>query len=333
MNFQKLLKVESYQTYLDFAFNSGKKQAELIRETKFKDKLTKSKNVEIERISVVRNTLNSHLGNILKSFPTLDDLPPFYLELVRITLDYGALKRSLGAVLWALKKLDYFYEGYKNKIKHISELSQINDARRDYYGRVSSVMKQIKNELEYLEEARKIMKGFPMIKTSVKTVCIFGFPNVGKSTLLSKITGSTPEIKNYAFTTKSLNIGYLKNEDFAAKKIQFIDTPGTLDRFFKMNLIEQQAYLALKHCCDGVIFVFDLTECYSYEKQFMLFENLKKIKPDTPIIVYLSKSDMINKTDKLKIETFVKQFKDKYKVEAVYDKDVVVKKVLSFLDM
>ena len=42
---------------------------------------------------------------------------------------------------------------------------------------------------------------------------------------------------------------------------------------------------------------------------------------------------MINKTDKLKIETFVKQFKDKYKVDAVYDKDAVVKKVLSFLDM
>ena len=172
-----------------------------------------------------------------------------------------------------------------------------------------------------------------MIKTSVKTACIFGFPNVGKSTLLSKITGSTPEIKNYAFTTKSLNIGYLKNEEFAAKKIQFIDTPGTLDRFFKMNLIEQQAYLALKHCCDGVIFVFDLTEGYSYEKQFMLFENLKKIKPDTPIIVYLSKSDMIDKSNVNKIGTFVKQFKDKYKVEAVYDKDVVVKKVLSMFEI
>jgi len=38
------------------------------------------------------------------------------------------------------------------------------------------------------------MKGFPSIKTNLPTIAIAGFPNVGKTTLLSKITDAKPKI-------------------------------------------------------------------------------------------------------------------------------------------
>ena len=323
MNFQKLLNVETSDKYLDFAFLAAKKRAEELATTKANDKLSKSKKIESERITTARNTLISHMLNILKSFPQFDDLPDFYQELVKITIDFRDLKKSLGAVGWALKKIDFFFKDYNRKILRTRDMKKVNVYRREFYGRISSVMKQIRTDLNFLEEVRKKMKAFPNIKTSLKTTCIFGFPNVGKSTLLGKITDAKPEIKNYAFTTKRLNLGtYIHNE----KRYQFVDTPGTLDRFNNMNEIEQQAYLALKYCCDTVVYVFDLTESYSFDKQFKLFENLKKIKNDVPVFVYLSKIDLV---DKSKVTEFEKEFNKKYKTIKVFtDKDKLVKETI-----
>ncbi len=144
---------------------------------------------------------------------------------------------------------------------------------------------ELKKDLEFLEFARKTLKEFPVVK-NIFSVCITGFPNVGKTTLLAKLTLSKAEIAPYPFTTKRLNIGYFD-------KIQVIDTPGTLNRFNKMNWIEQQAFLAMKYIADLIIYIFDLTEPYPLNEQLKLLEKIKKL--NKPIIIYLSKSDIIEK--------------------------------------
>ncbi|MFC1704900.1 GTPase, partial [Nanoarchaeota archaeon] len=250
MNFQDLKSIETPDTYLDIAFRKAKKNIEKSREsTKIGQgadaRIEKSRKLEIERMSTIRNTLYDRLKEILTSFPSINQLPIFYQELIRCTLDYVALKKSLGAVNWAGMKVTDFFKIYQAKIAKTRSLEKVNAYRREFYGRVSSILKKIKQELAYLEESRKVMKGFPAIKTSVKTVAVMGFPNVGKTTLLYKLTGSKPEINNYSFTTKRINISYIKTKE---SKIQVLDTPGTLNRFEKMNNIEKQAYLALKHC-------------------------------------------------------------------------------------
>lgn len=322
MNFQNLSKIETSDKYIDFAFSAGKKVAEGLSDISARDNISKSKKIESERIAAVRNTLNSHLINILRSFPTIKDLPDFYKELVMITLDFRHLQKSMGAVSWALKKIDFFHVNYSTKIWRTREMSKINVYRREFYGRVGSVMKQIRNELVFLEESRVIIKNFPSIKTSLKSICILGFPNVGKSTLLAKITGAKPEIKNYAFTTKSLNLGtYMYN----TRKYQFIDTPGTLNRFEKMNDIEKQSYLALKYCCDVLVFVFDMTEGYTLEDQYKLFDHFLKMKRGIPILVYLSKTDIVEKKP---VAVFIEEFHQKYNYPVFQDKDALLKVVI-----
>jgi nucleolar GTP-binding protein len=128
---------------------------------------------------------------------------------------------------------------------------------------------------------------------------MFGFPNVGKSTILSKLTDSKPKIANYAFTTKDINVGYIK---IRQSKIQVLDTPGTLNRFENMNDIEKIAHLSIKHLADLVIYVFDPTLTYSLEEQIMLFESIK-IKNN--YVCLLSKKDLVNKE---LVESFNKQF-------------------------
>ena len=288
MNFQNLKNIESYKTYLDIAFSKAKKSVDLYKQKSAKKgPMIMARESENTRIDSISDALNHHFLAILKSFPQVDSLPEFYNELIKCTIDYPELKKSLGAVNWAVDKISEFTKFYRKKIVRCEDLRKIYEYRTQYYGRISSILRQIKNNLVFLEAARRIMKSYPAIKTSLPTVVIAGFPNVGKTTLLYNLTGSKPEIQSYAFTTKGINQGFLNN------KVQILDTPGTLNRFDKMNNIEKIAYLAIKHCADILVYVFDLTEPYPLSDQIKLYETLKQERED--IIIYLSKSDLLSK--------------------------------------
>src|SRR3989338_6721961 len=102
MNFQNLGKVETFQKYLDMAYNNGLAQAESVRkDTTNPNRLFRSKRIEQARVEAVGKSLANSLGTVGKSFPRFDALAPFYQELVRCTVEYDQLKKSLGALNWA----------------------------------------------------------------------------------------------------------------------------------------------------------------------------------------------------------------------------------------
>lgn len=301
MNFQDLKKIEPAEFYLDVAFRKASKRISETKSTvRAKDSVSKAKQIETSRIEQVKSNLVDNLTKILVSFPVIDDLDDFYKELINCTLDYKSLKKSLGSVNWALQKIDYFFKFYKNKIKRCYEYSLVLAAKKEFYGRISSVLKQINPYLAYLEESRKTMRDYPAVKTSVFTVCVFGFPNVGKSTLLSKLTTARPEINSYPFTTKKLNLGYIREPPYT---VQVIDTPGTLNRMDKMNNIELQAYLVVKHLADIIVYVFDPTFEYSQKDQDKLLSEVRK--KDKPVMLFMSKADVAD-------EKTIQDFKEKY---------------------
>jgi nucleolar GTP-binding protein len=281
-------KVDSPDELLEMAFHKARKVAGRARGTiKGKPRFVKSRALELTKISAAIDVLVGKLEAIVAGMPHLNQLAPFYQELVRYIIDPDEYKQALGATVWASGQLKKIARQTRSELRRVRDIKEINRYRTAAYGRAASVLKQIKNRLASLEKSRRALKELPAIKTDLPTVVIAGYPNIGKSTLLRALTGSTPEIAPYPFTTKQLMLGYTKD-------VQYIDTPGLLDRpFAKRKPVEKQAILALRHLATLIVFVIDPTEAcgYGLPQQVELLQQVKALFK-RPVLVVLTKIDL-----------------------------------------
>ena len=276
---------------LDRAFGSAKKISH-------RDKKKKT----INKIKTVKSIIGNTLKVYVRAFPTLDNLHPFYYEMINLLIGVDKLKMELASIEWARKRIasitNYGVREAKRKDNYREIIKKV-------YGRVSSIVYEIDSSLKFLEEARKKLKNLPSIDTGSKTVIIAGYPNVGKSSLLKLLSTANPEIAPYPFTTKGLIVGHIWIEEkYEKKKIQVIEAPGLLERpMAKRNEIEKQGIIALRHLPDLVVFIIDASmHCgYSTEEQLKLLGEIKnEFRVDT--IVVENKVDISKgKTDYMKI--------------------------------
>ncbi len=288
VSFRQMPTILPYKKILDKAFSRASTSTENVSA---QDKLIEIRIKELKRVETATSTACAYLDKILTKTPYINMMPEYYQELVKLTVDKAELKKALGSIKWAHDKLKELETTYKKKLKGAQprDLARI---RREFYGRMSSVLRQIRNQLIYLDDCRYVLRKIPVFK-EMNTVVIAGFPNVGKSSLLKAITGAEPDIQSYPFTTKSVRVGYYE------RTVQFIDTPGLLDRpLEKRNDIELNAILALKYLADKILFVFDPSETcgYDMEEQIHLYKEMSD-QFEVPIVVCFNKSDMPRMAD------------------------------------
>ena len=141
------------------------------------------------------------------------------------------------------------------------------------------------------------MSRLPSIDPATRTLILCGFPNVGKSSFINNVTRADVEVQPYAFTTKALYVGHL---DYRFLRWQVIDTPGILDQPLEdRNTIEMQAVTALAHLKASVLFMMDVSEqCdRSIEEQLHLFESIRPLFANKPVLIGLNKVDIRHRSD------------------------------------
>ena len=289
MNFQSLPVVENPQTYLDKAFSRARKRADTLAEsvTWKTDRTLLQKKIAHEKLTVVRDVLVQSLERLISDYPDFAGLPEFYEELARTQLDLDKVQESLGRLQGLVDNVRSLTRKAQGDVRGTHDPKEARRLVDSVYGRLSGLFERSQDAFDTVEKARRTLTTFPALKEGMPTVALAGFPNVGKSTLLSRLTSSKPKIASYAFTTKRLNVGYYKG---VYEDVQVVDTPGTLARFERMNAIEQQAYLCLKYVADVIVMIIDPTDTYPLEDQERLLEQLKE--HGKPLVVYLSKTDI-----------------------------------------
>jgi len=135
-------------------------------------------------------------------------------------------------------------------------------------------------------------------------VGLVGFPNAGKSTLLSVITSAKPKIADYEFTTLKPNLGIVEYRDF--QSFVMADIPGIIEGaaegkglgHYFLRHIERNATLLFLIPADSN----DISKEYE-----ILLDELRRYNPeliDKERLVAISKSDMLDEElmDEMRVE-------------------------------
>jgi len=155
------------------------------------------------------------------------------------------------------------------KIKDIEDemgKTQKNKATSGHLGLLKAKLAKLKRELISDAAGGKAGggggDGFDVNKSGDARVGLVGFPSVGKSTLLSKLTGTQSEVAAYEFTTLTCIPGVI---EYRGAKIQLLDLPGIIEGA-KDGKGRGRQVIGTARTCDLILIVLDVTKPFTHKK-------------------------------------------------------------------
>jgi len=258
------------------------------RRASSKMKLKKNKDrANEEFVRAVSQAIHDRLVRVMQSFPELDSLPAFYRDIVDIMWGVGRVRKALGSVGWAARWARTHGPGLAYQTRKSEFPSRI---RKRAVARLSSVVHQVGEDLEFLNEVRNVLRKLPHVSDEF-TVVVAGYPNVGKSSFIRLVSSATSEVASYPFTTKGIIVGH---RHVGRQRVQFIDTPGVLDRpAAERSGIERQALTAMVNLASVILVILDASEqCgYPLEDQFRLLHEIEEMV-SVPVLPVINKADI-----------------------------------------
>lgn len=156
---------------------------------------------------------------------------------------------------------------------------------------------------EHVQPGESGVEGWKIMELKVLAdVGLVGFPNAGKSTLLSVITAAKPKIADYAFTTLTPQLGMVEYRD--GKSFCVADLPGIIEGAAEGKGL---GHRFLRHIERNPVLLFMIpADSDDHAKEFnVLLQELEDYNEellDKQMIIAVSKSDMLDDELKQEIE-------------------------------
>ena len=285
-----LVTVLTEEEVLDKGFSRAKKSADRVDDPV---KVFRVRKQLSRMVQTAADVMSQYLEDTERSWPSLDQMPIFDKAMVEACVGCDNYRHHLSMLGWGSKQMRKIAKQNSDKIIRTARFEIMHAARKEAYGRISSIMRRVGSSLDWLHETRMILRELPVIDQLCPTIVVCGAPNVGKSAFISSLSSGNMEVNHYPFTTKQLHVGHFKHRRVPH---QMVDTPGLLDRpMDDRNAIEMQAIAAVEHVGSLCIFLMDISEqCgTSVEDQNNLLDEVKSLLPEIDMIVVVSKADLM----------------------------------------
>ncbi|KAK7312439.1 hypothetical protein VNO77_36299 [Canavalia gladiata] len=289
-NFKKITVVPNGKDFIDIILSRTQRQTPTVVHKGYS--ISRLRQFYMRKVKYTQQNFHEKLSTIIDDFPRLDDIHPFYGDLLHVLYNKDHYKLALGQINTARNLIGKIAKDYVKLLKYGDSLYRCKCLKVAALGRMCTVIKRVGPSLAYLEQVRQHMARLPSIDPNTRTILICGYPNVGKSSFINKITRADVDVQPYAFTTKSLFVGHT---DYKYLRYQVIDTPGILDRPFEdRNIIEMCSITALAHLRAAILFFLDISgSCgYSIAQQAALFHSIKSLFMNKPLIIVCNKTDL-----------------------------------------
>lgn len=209
-------------------------------------------------------------------------------------------------------------ETLNDKIKYTQEMISQCPKHKGAEKVLKNLKKRLKKLKEKREKREEVKKGGYSLGVQKQgfQVCIIGYPNTGKSTLLNKLTNADSEVARYPYTTKEPEVGMMKYE---GAQLQLVDLPPVTE-----GAVDNQGeVMSVVKNTDGLILMLGENP----EKEKKAIENeLKRINEEEKPTLILKKSQEISKEEIFDFFDLIKIYTKKPGKEADMEDPLVLKR-------
>ena len=219
--------------------------------------------------------------------------PPtdFERALIDAAVGDGVLARSLVRMRRAEERIRGLQREAEREVRRAPGSEALGEVVRVFYGRLASFVREVDPDIARLRAIAVFRAERPHLEPELPTLVVAGFPNVGKSSLVARLSSARPKIAEYPFTTLSIAVGHA---DLGFDRLQIVDTPGILGRIGRTNPAEVEAETTVRRAATVVLFVLDPSgeAGVSLEEQERLLARWQQEYPELPILAVETKSDL-----------------------------------------
>ncbi|VDI67807.1 nucleolar GTP-binding protein [Mytilus galloprovincialis] len=184
-NFKKITVVPPSKDFIDIVLSKTQRKTPTVIHKQYR--IGRIRHFYMRKVKFAQQTFHDKLTQILTDFPKLEEVHPFYADLMNVLYDKDHYKLALGQINTARHLVDNVAKDYSRLLKYGDSLYRCKQLKKAALGRMCTIMKRQKQSLEYLEQVRQHLSRLPSIDPNTRTLLICGFPNVGKSSFINKV--------------------------------------------------------------------------------------------------------------------------------------------------